>query len=781
MANGLCMNCFQVKGRSAICPHCGYAEGTPAKELYHLQPGTLLKDGRYIVGVSIGIGGFSIIYRAYDRVLGIITAVKEYYPAGLVNRSPATAQIGLVSGTQQAEFVKSKNDFLMEARLLKRLQKSEHIVKIYDCFEENGTVYIVMEDLDGPLLKDVIRQHGKLEPKKAAAMVLHIIEAVRSLHEQGIIHRDISPDNICCMPDGIRLFDFGAAQVLGTQKAAQAVIKPGYTPPEQYQKNGQQGFYTDIYAIGASMYEMLTGIRPVEAVERIRNDGLKKPGELGIHMPENMEKAVMQAMAVEPAYRFENVEQLREALCGRRPAQFPEVRRQKKRRKRSLAAACIVLLLLLAVAGQILRLKISQTGLFDVSLKEDTICVWIPVEEEPNSGTLLLDAEAADDTELSAQLESYGDYEAQYRFYDTAKTIQMFLMDEEYPDNQNIKVALVPMPVQKYAEAFEHASENDADTDSRPTLFLTEGLSADSREHYADLEQLYRSLQLEDYYFLPDHESLFPDSREIPTGFDTLFLYWRKKSGGKNTQMQLNQDLEMADLYEDILTPAREDGRELADFVGWERERIVETLYLLDDSMADSRKVHLDEDLIADAQLMFKMQREVSSAHGNMEEWFDSAASDLAGIIADSTLLRSRVIAAAKGNYTVSLLGCNGRVLAVCRDLYAVHADADENEKNAAMRILTYMLTQKAQNLHYQQHRRALPLRRDAFLSYMDSESQFLRVLKQPVEAAGEDSMAVSGAEGQTLYRCSMDFIEHILENDGINADEIHAYLQEYE
>lgn len=154
MKNELCMNCFNVKGVEEVCPHCGYIEGTPPGQAFHLEPGTILAN-RYIVGTSIGFGGFGITYKAYDTVLGVIVAIKEFYPAGLVNRAPGESQVGIMSGEKTQEYEMQLKRFLIEAQSIAQFGKAKDIVNVYDYFEENNTAYIIMEYIDGILSKNI--------------------------------------------------------------------------------------------------------------------------------------------------------------------------------------------------------------------------------------------------------------------------------------------------------------------------------------------------------------------------------------------------------------------------------------------------------------------------------------------------------------------------------------------------------------------------------------------------------------------------------------------------
>ena len=253
-----------------MCPYCGYKKDTKRQQAYQLIPGTILHK-RYIIGVSIGIGGFGITYSAYDTKLHFKVAVKEFYPAGLVNRAGGERKVGVFSGTKEKEFKRQHDRFLEEARNMALFSKDKDIVNVYDFFEENDTAYIIMEHVDAPLLKDRLKK-GRISEEEACGYMQALLQALDKVHRQGIIHKDISSDNIFLTgADSIKLFDFGAAKFQGTEteRTISIVVKSGYTPPEQYSSESEQGVYMDIYAAGAVFYEMVTGKKPTDALDRI--------------------------------------------------------------------------------------------------------------------------------------------------------------------------------------------------------------------------------------------------------------------------------------------------------------------------------------------------------------------------------------------------------------------------------------------------------------------------------------------------------------------------------
>ena len=178
MSNELCMNCFNVKGAKSKCPFCGYEEGTPPEQAFHLVPGTVIAN-RYLIGTCIGFGGFGITYKAYDQILGVIVAIKEFYPAGLVNRSPGELQVGVLSGDRMEEYQTQLQRFLLEAENIAQFGKAKDIVNVFDIIQENGTAYIIMEYIQGVLLKDYMEDEGKLDIETSLYLIMPIIEALK--------------------------------------------------------------------------------------------------------------------------------------------------------------------------------------------------------------------------------------------------------------------------------------------------------------------------------------------------------------------------------------------------------------------------------------------------------------------------------------------------------------------------------------------------------------------------------------------------------------------------
>ena len=314
----ICENCFEdLPAGSAACGACGYVGGSLPENMGTLPIGTALQ-GKYVIGKMLGKGGFGVTYLAYDTTRQCKVAVKEYYPDSLSYRVPGSTTIASYSGEKQTNFTAGSEKFYDEARTLSRFNGNDHIVNVQDFFRENNTAYYVMEYVDGiDIKKYAALKGGRLPFNEVLDIIVPIIYALIIVHSMDVLHRDISPDNIYLTRDGgIKLLDFGAArQVYGDQSSNLSVIlKHGYTPIEQYRRQGHHGPWSDIYALGATMYFLLTGTPPEESVNRVENDGLLMPSQLGIPIPAELEIVMRKMLAVKAEDRYQSVIELKEAL-----------------------------------------------------------------------------------------------------------------------------------------------------------------------------------------------------------------------------------------------------------------------------------------------------------------------------------------------------------------------------------------------------------------------------------------------------------------------------------
>lgn len=296
----LCYHCMREKGDAEICPHC-HAQGSVELQPHQIAPGTVIGN-RYTLGNVIGEGGFGITYIALENTLGITVAIKEYYPFGYCNRNATASNTVAVTADDKREFFeKGRSRFLKEAKTLARFQEDPGVVNVIDFLEENNTAYIVMEYLDGITLREYLKQNGTLAPDQAVGMLLPAMRALAKIHNAGVIHRDISPDNIMVLRDGtLKLMDFGAARDYDNadNRSMSILLKQGYAPVEQYRRNGEQGPWTDVYGMCATIYRAITGVTPVDSIDRVQQDTLRRPSHCGVNISPAMENALMYGMAV---------------------------------------------------------------------------------------------------------------------------------------------------------------------------------------------------------------------------------------------------------------------------------------------------------------------------------------------------------------------------------------------------------------------------------------------------------------------------------------------------
>lgn len=313
----LCLGCMeQYEGEGTFCPHCGYDQKSKAKEAYHISPGVVIHN-RYLIGKVLGSGGFGITYLAYDKILQKKAAVKEYLPTEFATRMPDQTRISVYAGEKQEQFEAGMKKSLEEAKRLAEFQQTPGVTQIYDFFEENNTAYIVMELLVGETLKQKLKRDGVMSVEQALPIILAVLGALKAVHAKNIIHRDIAPDNIFLLNTGeVKLLDFGASRQVTTthSKSLTVILKLGYAPVEQYQSGGNQGPWTDVYALAATFYKMITGKRPQESPERRINDTLKSPSKMGVVIDKNIENALMNALQVRIEDRTKSAAEFEQAL-----------------------------------------------------------------------------------------------------------------------------------------------------------------------------------------------------------------------------------------------------------------------------------------------------------------------------------------------------------------------------------------------------------------------------------------------------------------------------------
>lgn len=315
----VCYNCF-TEQQEKTCTKCGYTNGSSAVKYPLALPEGIRLNSRYLVGRVLGQGGFGITYLALDGETGTKAAVKEYFPETLSMRSPGTSLVTLMSGDKLENFSYGKEKFTEEARTLASLSTVRGITQILDYFVENNTSYFVMEYIEGVSFKQYIaNKGGRVSPEDALRVLKPVLNALTAVHRLGLIHRDVTPDNIYITKNGeVKLLDFGSAQYSLGEKSQtlDTVLKPGYAPKEQYLRKSRQGPFTDVYSLGACFYASITGKLPPESLERIDADSIRSISASGIRIAPHIDNAIMKALEVNAADRFQQMEDFKAALAG---------------------------------------------------------------------------------------------------------------------------------------------------------------------------------------------------------------------------------------------------------------------------------------------------------------------------------------------------------------------------------------------------------------------------------------------------------------------------------
>lgn len=497
-----CGGCFRTyDDEFELCPHCGYIDGSEPSEPNHLFVGTEL-SGRYVIGNVLGFGGFGITYKAWDKKLDSVVAIKEYYPSGIVNRPPGTKKLLLFSGNRKKEFEHGLIRFVEEARNMTKFNNHKNIVNVFEYFEENNTAYIVMEFLDGCNLSEHIETNGKPDTDKSIDIICSICSALHDIHDNGIIHRDISPDNIYLCNDGtVKLIDFGAARFSATEeKNFTIILKPGFAPPEQYEQISDQGPKTDIYALGATLYYCITGEKPDESTNRKIKDTLASPREINSETELYLSDSIMKAMAIEPSLRFENVDDFERAI--KKEIYVKDPAKEKKARKTKRLTGILLLVTVLSAVAVVFFVNVEKKT-EEVTLEAASINVSY-IHNEVN-------AQALSDA-YAAVVEEFCD---------------------EYPD--------VTVSINGYsADEYQDIKKQILDGNSEINLFISDSLTTQQLSGMIDLSTVIYPETNNKLYFLSyifsksnptgcslldNYDAQFPDHKQMPSGFNVPVLY----------------------------------------------------------------------------------------------------------------------------------------------------------------------------------------------------------------------------------------------------------------
>ena len=324
-----CFGCMK-EINSYPCPHCGF-DPRAQQDNYVLPCGTVL-SGHYVVGKVLGQGGFGITYIGYDLSLQRKVAIKEFYPKGQAMRMAAMGSSLQWASDSASQDVRTSGmeSFLREARKMAKVDGIPEIVRVRESFLENNTAYIVMDYMEGQTLLSVLKEKGPMPWEQARDIFLPAISAMEKVHREGIVHRDLSPDNLMLTDKGVRILDLGAAKDLSSGSGASSaqVAKGGFSPMEQYTQRGGSGPWSDVYAMAATIYYTLTGVLPPNAIDRMEEDLInwKLLSQRGV--PSGLIPALQKAMNVTVKGRTQSMAKLLRQLEKCRVEKKPPIRQK---------------------------------------------------------------------------------------------------------------------------------------------------------------------------------------------------------------------------------------------------------------------------------------------------------------------------------------------------------------------------------------------------------------------------------------------------------------------
>lgn len=321
-----CETCFDLLDAANLCAWCST---DPPETWPTILPIGATIEGRYRIGRVLGRGGFGVTYLGWQRLPGRRVAIKEYFPQDIAARRSDGTTIGTIRVAMEDAYNHGLSRFRDEAQRLSTFHGNANIVSVFDFVESNGTAYMIMDYCVGQSAQSYLTARGgRLDFDEALDIMRPVLHALEVVHAEGIYHRDISPDNILLTDAGVKLIDFGAAREdhVGASQSFSVVLRRSYAPPEQYSRRGRQGPWTDVYAAAATLYHMVTGSPPIEAMERMQGVALDPPTALGAVIPGDAEGALMKALSIDASQRPQSASQFLQLLEAGAPPPFVERR-----------------------------------------------------------------------------------------------------------------------------------------------------------------------------------------------------------------------------------------------------------------------------------------------------------------------------------------------------------------------------------------------------------------------------------------------------------------------
>ena len=406
-----CLACLLPCGNGTVCAHCGTAPNGVPWEYPNLKPGSRV-HGRYLIGRALGKGGFAITYLALQEGLNRRVAIKEYFPFDVAERGDDATTVHIRNKTEDLEvtecYRRGVTRFLEEGRhIVQCHQPTPHpnLVRVTDFFEENGTAYLVMDYVEGISLENFLRSQprSRLDERHARELIMPVLNGLAAVHKNGFLHRDVKPANIYISKEGtVILLDFGSArQALSNERHTLTVmLTPGYAPPEQYSGDGEQGPWTDVYGVAATLYRCVTGETPPSAMTRISSTDIAPPSSFPeVRINGRIEKAIMAGLALDRNERIQTAEDFERILSGGRADMLYEavamsrLLQNPRRLLRTVGALAgvFVLVVLLTTTARLVWNQFGNTTAVQHKITEDKK-VSEQAEGLYKAGTMLVNA-----------------------------------------------------------------------------------------------------------------------------------------------------------------------------------------------------------------------------------------------------------------------------------------------------------------------------------------------------------------------------------------------------
>ncbi len=373
----LCFGCMREKPDfSPECPYCKFDSNSENSE--NALPIKHILQNRYYVGKVLNENGEGITYLGFDAFESKPIRIREFFPNGLAQRINALVK---PFNNYSYGFDTSKQEFCALARTLARMNGFNGLLNINDIFEENGTAYYITEYVEAITLRDfLLRNGGILTYDQFRPLIMPLLSTISSLHAVDIVHRGISPDTILVGKDGkLRLTEFCIPDARTARTHLKASLHKGYAAIEQYGFDGEQGSWTDVYALGALMYRILIGNPPPEATVRVAEDKMTIPAEFAKELPGNALSALANALEIMPEDRAKTVEEFRNELTSapklsakynQKTGEIKAVASKQYRNKVIAISVCSTALVLLVVFGGLWFLSKNNE---DPDIQETTV------------------------------------------------------------------------------------------------------------------------------------------------------------------------------------------------------------------------------------------------------------------------------------------------------------------------------------------------------------------------------------------------------------------------